>query len=305
MRKKFFAYKEISKVNALIENFIKKYVEKFGKEGIVIGVSGGIDSAVLTKISVNALGKDKVSLVHVLERDTLKESTICAEKVAENVGLPLKKKRITLMLETFGIYHLQPFLGFIAPEKVKEKYAQKRKNELNKSGNLYLKHLLGKGDARFRKDIAYYETKARAITMTLYYFANIENKLVMDSGNKTELSIGYYARYGEAGDIMPLAGLYKSEVYTLAKYINVPEIIFNRYPAPDIIPGITDEMAIGMSYAILDKVLLSIENNKSDKEIIEETHISEEKLNFIRTVNSYAKLIENIPIKLKLNNEQI
>ncbi len=299
MRDRFFTLDEMPEIAERIENFIKEYVEKFEKEGVVIGVSGGIDSAVLVKLSVKALGKDKITLVHLTERDTLKESTICAKEVAKDAGIPLKTKSLTLMLAHFGLYSLQPFLGYIAPEKVKAEYAKKRREKLSENGPLYLKHLLGKGDEKFRKDIAYYETKARAITLALYYFANLENKLVIDSGNKTEISVGYYARYGEAGDIMPLASLYKTEVYELAKYVNVPEKVLNRHPAPDIIPGITDEVAIGMKYSVLDKILLLLENDKPAEEIAKRLEVPVSDVKYVEKIRKYAKLLSEIPIKLE------
>ncbi len=299
MRNRFFTSEEIPEVAEKIEDFIKEYVEKFQKRGIVIGVSGGIDSAVLVKLSVKALGKDKVTLVHVTERDTPKESKKCAKEVAKDVGIPLKYKSVTLMLAYFGLYYLEPLIGYIAPEKVKKEYAKKRREKLSENGPLYLKHLLGEGDELFRKDIAYYETKARAITLALYYFANLENKLVMDSGNKTEVSVGYYARYGEAGDIMPLAGLYKTEVYELAKYVGVPEVILNRHPAPDIIPGVTDEAAIGMKYSVLDKILLLLENGKIPEEIAANLGIPVSDVNYVKTIREYAELLSKIPVKLK------
>ncbi len=297
MRDKFFSDEDMPQVAEKIRCFIREYTEKFEKDGVVIGVSGGIDSAVLVKLATGALGKEKVTLVHLTERDTLKESTACAKEVAKDAGIPLKTKSLTLMLAHFGLYSLQPFLGYIVPEKAKAEYAIKRREELSKTGPLYLKHLLGKGDEKFRKDIAYYETKARAITLGLYYFANLENKLVIDSGNKTEVSVGYYARYGEAGDIMPLGGLYKTEVYRLARYVNVPEKVLKRHPAPDIIPGITDEIAIGMKYSVLDKILLCLENGSSITEIAEKLKISESDVNYVKKIRNYAKLLEKIPIK--------
>ena len=299
MRNRFFSDKDIPYVAEKIKSFIKDYTEKFRKTGVVIGVSGGIDSAVLVKLSVDALGKDKVTLVHITERDTLKESTHSAKEVARDVGIPLKFKSITLMLEYFGLYSLQPFLGYIVPEKAKVEYAKRRMKKLSQNGPLYLKHLLGEGDELFRKDIAYYETKARAITLTLYYFANLENKLVMDSGNKTEVSVGYYARYGEAGDIMPLGDIYKTEVYELAKYVKVPKVVLNRHPAPDIIPGITDEVAIGIKYSILDKILLGMENGKSVEEISKELNVPVSDVLYVEKIRDYASLLSKIPVKLK------
>ncbi len=282
-----------------IVHFIQEEVKVFNKRGAVIGISGGIDSAVCAAAAVEALGKENVTLVHITERDTPKESKIHAKLVSEYLGIPLKIKNITVALTALGVYNLQPIMGFISTEKIKATYARKRHRELNKDNPIYIKHLLGEGDKKFRRDIAYYETKARLITVTLYMYANLENKLVIDTGNKTELSIGYYARYGEAGDIMPLADLYKTQVIEIAKYLKLPDKIINRPPSPDIIPGLTDSMNIGIDYVILDSILSLLGRIKEDK-IAKNLNVPLSRAMYVKRIVALAKPLLNIPIKAKI-----
>ncbi len=283
-----------------IVDFIAQYTDKLEKEGAVIGISGGIDSAVVAAVAREAIGKNKLTLVHISERDTLKEGAISAQIIADFIGAPLKKKNITAPLIGLGIYSLEPIGGFFAPENVKLSYVKKRFNEINKDKQAYLNHISGKGNKQYRKDTAYYEAKARFITVVLYMYANLENKIVIDTSNKTELSIGHYIRYGEIGDIMPLADLYKTEVIELAKYMGVPEQILNKPPSPDIIPGITDELAIGLPYEKIDQILLCLEDKLHEKEIAKKLKIDEREVQYIKKLCESAKFYADIPVKLKL-----
>lgn len=285
-----------------IIDFIAQYTGKFEKKGAVIGISGGIDSAVTAAVAKEAIGKDKLTLIHISERDTLKEGTISAQIIADFIGVPLKKKNITIPLIGLGIYSFESIWGFFAPANIKVNYAKKRFNRTNKDKQAYLNHISGKGNEQYRKDIAYYEAKARLITVVLYMYANLENKIVIDTSNKTELSIGHYVRFGETGDIMPLGDLYKTEVIELAKYMGVPEQILNKPPSPDIIPGITDELAIGLPYEKIDQILLHLENKLPEKEIAKELKIDKSEVQYIKKLCETARLYADIPIKLKLKH---
>ncbi|MCD6106671.1 MAG: NAD(+) synthase [Caldisericaceae bacterium] len=296
-------FKSIKKeVVQQVVDFIAQYTNKLEKEGVVIGISGGIDSAVAAAVAKEAIGKDKLTLVHISERDTLKKNKISAQIIADFIGVPLKKKNITVPLISLGIYSLESIGGFFAPENIKVSYVKKRFNKISKDKQAYLNHISGKGNEQYRKDIAYYETKARLITVVLYKYANLENKIVIDTSNKTELSIGHCIRYGEVGDIRPLGDLYKTEIMELAKYMGIPEQILNKPPSPDIIPGITDELAIGLSYEKIDQILLHLENKLHEKEIAKELKIDEKEVQYIKKLCETAKLYTDIPIKLKLKH---
>ena len=101
--------------------------------------------------------------------------------------------------------------------------------------------------------------KPRLRMVTLYYLAQSHNYLVLGSGNRTELEVGYYTKYGDGGvDLLPLGGLYKTQVWELARELGVPQEIIERPPTAGLWPGQTDEGEMGITYRELDKVLTAI-----------------------------------------------
>jgi NAD+ synthase len=105
--------------------------------------------------------------------------------------------------------------------------------------------------------------KPRLRMLTLYYFANTYNKLVVGTGNKSELMLGYFTKYGDGGvDILPLGDLYKTQVRELARYLGVPEKILNKPPSAGLWEGQTDEGEIGLSYEEVDRILKAIEKSE-------------------------------------------
>ncbi len=116
--------------------------------------------------------------------------------------------------------------------------------------------------------IALGNIKARLRMVVLYYYANISNYLVCGTGNKTELSLGYFTKYGDGGcDLLPLGGLYKFEVRELATVLDIPEKIIKKVPSAGLWSGQTDEGEIGFSYEEMDKTMQAIETGKVVGEI--------------------------------------
>ncbi len=105
--------------------------------------------------------------------------------------------------------------------------------------------------------------KARLRMVFIYYYANLNNYLVCGTGNKTEISLGYFTKYGDgACDILPLGDLYKFEVREIARVLGIPEQIIKKVPSAGLWQGQTDEGEIGFSYDIIDKTLQEIEKNQ-------------------------------------------
>ncbi|MDH5661964.1 MAG: NAD(+) synthase [Elusimicrobiota bacterium] len=112
-------------------------------------------------------------------------------------------------------------------------------------------------------DIAKANLKPRLRMAILYYFANTLDYLVAGTGNKSELCVGYFTKYGDGGvDILPLGGLLKTEVRKLAKYLGVPDEIIERQPTAGLWVSQTDEAEMGITYDELDKVLAIIEKKR-------------------------------------------
>lgn len=105
--------------------------------------------------------------------------------------------------------------------------------------------------------------KARLRMVFIYYYANLNNYLVCGTGNKTEISLGYFTKYGDgACDILPLGDLYKFEVREIARVLGIPEQIIKKVPSAGLWQGQTDEGEIGFSYDVMDKTLQEIEKNQ-------------------------------------------
>jgi len=122
------------------------------------------------------------------------------------------------------------------------------------------------GESDKKGDLALANLKPRLRMMTLYYFANRLNYLVVGTGNRSELEVGYFTKYGDGGvDILPIGSLVKSEVREVAKFLGVPERIITKPPTAGLWEGQTDEGEMGITYEVLDRYLLE---GKGDPDII-------------------------------------
>lgn len=102
--------------------------------------------------------------------------------------------------------------------------------------------------------------KPRLRMIALYYYANLEHRLVLGTGNKTELMVGYFTKYGDGGvDLLPIGSLYKTQVRELAAYLGIPERIITKPPSAGLWQGQTDEGELGLSYEELDRILKAVE----------------------------------------------
>ncbi|WP_423793176.1 NAD+ synthase [Methanocaldococcus indicus] len=245
-----------------IIKFIKDVVEEAKAKGVVIGLSGGIDSSTTAFLCVKALGKDRVLGIIMPERDTKKEDIEHAKKVAEMLEIKYIIADITDVLKAFGA-------GGYVPTKEFDKIAD---------GNL----------------------KARVRMCILYYYANKYNYLVVGTANKSECYVGYGTKYGDLGcDFMPIAHLFKTEVRELAKKLGVPEEIINKKPSAGLWEGQTDEEELGISYDELDKILELYESGKGINEIVEELNISKEKVEHVFNLIEKNKHKREPPKKLE------
>jgi len=210
-----FSYdKAIERITA----FIKESVKEAGARGVVIGLSGGSDSSLATALSVKALGKEKVKVVFLPDRESSPDSRVAARAVAESLELELVTIDITGVVES-ALAALG--LSYATADKIVK-------------GNI----------------------KVRTRMMLLYGIANNEGRLVVGTGDRSEWLIGYFTKWGDvAGDIYPNIGLYKTQVRALGKYIGLPAEVINRAPTPDLWPGHTAEGELGLSYDVIDEVL--------------------------------------------------
>lgn len=197
-----------------IVNFIQEYFQKAGFTKAVLGISGGLDSAVVCALLVKALGKENVygySLPCGEQHDILD-----AEKVAKKYGI------------NYSTLNIEP-----AVESLKD-VIQYDTEDLISEGNL----------------------KARVRMTVLYDLSAFNNALVVGTGNKTELQLGYFTHYGDgACAFEPIGHLYKTQVKELAKYLGVPQSIIDKSPSAGLWDQQTDEQELGATYEEIDKHL--------------------------------------------------
>ena len=236
-------------VKEKIVNFIREIVNESDTDGIVIGLSGGIDSTVVAFLLKEAIGNDKIDSYHVYSSTTPKEDTEHARLVSEILDINYKEIDIDTITSEF--------LDLADDNGVSNSFENK-----SAEGNL----------------------KARIRMSMLYYFANMKNCLVAGTGNKSELLIGYFTKYGDgACDFEPIGDIYKTQLRKLAKSWNIPDVIINKPPRAGLWIGQTDEDEIGLTYDVLDQLLyLIIDKNLTNEEILKEMNSSNMEINKVR-----------------------
>ena len=293
--------KDIFKVDAQkeckkISEFIKDQVLiQFKKEGAVVGISGGIDSALTASLCVKALGKEKVLGVILPEKESNPKSFPYAKRLAEKLEIETEIVDISPVLESLGAYQKRDqIIKRIFPEYGRS-YRSKiglPQNLLDKDRfNVFLLKIEDRNgnqkQARLSKYdllgiVAATDMKQRTRMTNLYYFAEKNNCLVVGTTNKSEADQGFYVKYGDGGvDIEPLAHLYKTQVYQLAEYLEVPEEIVKRTPSPDTFPSeVSDqEFYFCLPYDTLDLLLYAWEKKVPRSRISGVLQLSEEQIN--------------------------
>lgn len=260
---------DAERVSQELEGFVRTSVGNFKREGVIVGLSGGLDSSVVVALSVAALSPDKVMGLIMPERDSSRQSERDARRLAEGLGIRVERVELTPILEEMGIYRHIPRRFFanrkLAGPAIKASY---KLYTMLTGERPFVSGLEGTNSGLIRRANAYYRMKHRLRMVILYSYAEHENLLVMGTANKTEFLTGFFVKYGDsAADIMPLQSLYKTQVKQLARFLNIPKKIINKVPSPDLIPGITDEFALGITYEKLDLILLGLERNMETKEI--------------------------------------
>lgn len=202
-----------------------KFFKTTGAKGAVLGLSGGIDSALTVYILKDAIGADKITaLIMPDEKVTSKDSTNDALEIAGKLGVKSIVVPIGKMLDNFSF----PW-----------------KQEANSAAAANI--------------------KARVRMIVLYNYANSNNCLVAGTSNRTEIVTGYFTKYGDgAADFLPIASLLKTEVGETARELGVYEKIINKVPSAELWKGQTDEGELGASYAEIDELIRTIIDKKEN-----------------------------------------
>ncbi len=297
MIREMLEIKNPAEVVRSIESFIRDNVKYFYKDGAILGISGGVDSALTAFLTVRALGRERVFALFLPDRDSDPQSKDDAYLVAKTLGIELKTVDITKILSAIGVYKLAPRGAALVPRKVKEEYVRSHYSAFNdEKETAFIKDLKGgEGNEELMRGIAYHRVKHRVRMVMWYFYGEQKNYLVVGCCNKTEKLTGYFVKYGDGGsDIDPIADLYKTQVRQLARFVGVPERIIEKAPSPDLVPGITDEFALGITYEKLDIILYGITNNISKQDIIKEG-VSEKEIQYVKTLMKLSEHMRKMP----------
>lgn len=205
--------------------WIKERVTDAGAKGIVLGMSGGIDSAVVAALVKRAFPDNSFCVTMPCYSNPIDEEH--AKLVADAIGMEMKTVVLNDAFDT-------------------------------------MKTLVGAKDTDPKLAIANIKSRLRMIT--LYYYAGLNNYLVAGTGNKSELTIGYFTKYGDGGsDMLPIACFVKKEVRELAEYLGIPEIVITKAPTAGLWENQSDESEMGMTYEQLDNYILTGQCNEDVK----------------------------------------
>lgn len=227
-----------------LSSWIENKVTEAKAKGVVLGLSGGIDSAVVAILCKKVFFKNTLALItpcHSINKDI--EDAL---EFAKEFSISYK------IINLSEIYD-----SFISLIETKEK----------------------KTDFKLAKA----NIKPRLRMTTLYYFANKLNYLVIGTGNKSELMVGYFTKYGDGGvDILPLGNLLKSQIIELAEYLEITQKIIQKPPSAGLWEGQTDEGEMGISYGQLDKYIKTgqLDNQGVEEKIQKKIILSKHKRNF-------------------------
>ncbi len=220
-----------------IKRFLATHVARIGTRFLIVGMSGGLDSSVTAALCSQAVGGKKTLGFCLPEAETRKEKNIeDAHQVAKQFRIKLRVIDVTKLTETASNTVVQ----------------LKRETRIA-SGNM----------------------KARLRAMILYYFANVNGGLVVGTGDKSEIALGYFTKYGDgACDVQPLADLYKTSVRQLAEHLDLPKRVSSKPSSPELWPGQSAEGELGLGYDKLDRILWGLERWMSPQEIAVELGMS-------------------------------
>lgn len=270
--------------NDIIRNLKENVYKKLSRRGGVVGISGGIDSSVTLALAVKTFGADRVLGVMLPEKDSSPESLELAQKLANKFGVNTIKEDITSALIGFNCYNRRDS----AVKKVFTEYDSNThkfkigikqdslKSNLPPIFSITVVNPDGKEKSKllplneYLQIVAASNFKQRSRMSMLYYHAERLHYAVIGTPNKHEVEQGFFVKFGDGGaDIMPIASLYKTQVYQLAKYLKIPKEIINRTPTTDTYTAeqTQEEFFFQLPFGIMDLIWYGWENGYPANEV--------------------------------------
>jgi NAD+ synthase len=271
-------------VNRIISKIKNEVFITIRKKGGIVGISGGLDSSVTLALTAKALGNDKVLGILLPEKDSSSDSKLFALSLATKFSVETIEENITGALEGFNCYKRRDeAVAKVFPEY--DPISYKMKIGLNKSGisqnlpPLFSLTIIDKDGIQksqiipvneYLQIVASSNFKQRSRMAMLYYHAEVKNYAVIGTPNKHEVEQGFFVKHGDsAADLMPIAHLYKTQVYQLAEFLGVPDEIIKRTPTTDTYSAeqSQEEFFFQFPYKELDLFWYGFENGYQPEEV--------------------------------------
>jgi len=300
-----------------LSGFIHRTVrDEFKKDGIIIGVSGGIDSAVIAALAVEALGPDRVFGLILPEKESSPSSRELGTDLCRALKIRYEEVPITPMLESFGIYdkkealirelfpHYDPAFHTTSLTRPPMTGAA---NVLNIPSLILLKDNMAISTKRlsasqFFSVLSLQNVKQRTRMIVEYMYAEKMNYAVCGTTNKTELLTGFFVKYGDGGvDLEPIANCYKMQVYKLAELLHIDPRIISRAPSPDTWSHFTsdEEVSLRIPYDVLDQLLYADEHHLPEEVVRQSIHLDAQQIErankHILSLKNAAKVLQMAP----------
>lgn len=298
-----------------IESFVNQICQKLKndvfsvlrRKGGVIGISGGIDSSVTLALAVRALGAEKITALMLPERDSSPDSLTLAKTLAEKFRVKYEIENISGALDGLNCYQRRDeAVKRVFPEYNATEYKVKigiSTNSINQNlPPLFLVTIVDSNGTEksarlpleeYLQIVAASNFKQRVRMSMLYYYAEKHHYAVIGTPNKHEVEQGFFVKHGDgAADVMPIANLYKTQVYQLAEFLGVPQEIIKRTPTTDTYSAeqTQEEFFFQMPFHEMDLLWYAFENKFSTEDVSEVMNIAATEV--ARIFNGFSRKIK-------------
>jgi NAD+ synthase len=309
------AEQEIAKITASLS----AYLARSKRRGVVVALSGGIDSSTVAALCVAALGKDRVFGLHMPERESSPETIVLSRLLVESLGIDSTLEDITPILEAAGCYQRRDH----AIRKLCPDYGPGCKSKivlpsvLDSDGFRLFSVVVMAPDGTRTKHrltpesylgiVAATNFKQRVRKMLEYYHADRLNYVVAGTPNRLEYDQGFFVKLGDgSADVKPIAHLYKTQVYALAKYLGIPEEIRSRPPTTDTysMPQSQEEFYFSLPYDLMDLCLFGRNNGVPMEDIAVATGLTAGQVNRIfRDIDQKRRTTQYLHLRPELADD--